>query len=153
VPVNHKVAVATCLLFVSSLFISSPAVSQDLTFDMPTKRIVYIYDGDSTYFDDVYVRLKEELIKISKGKYNPEFMTPRNGGWDRVRIDKALQQSLSDPAVDLIIGAGFLFVKAIQDQLPPSKPVIIAGRPNAAILGLPSKGGCYRSRQFLLFSF
>lgn len=97
-------------------------------------------------------RVEEELRRLVSGdvtirfKAVPEF----DAGWDGARIRTVLENALSDPEVDIVLGAGYVVaVTAARDDVLLSKPFVSASMHRADIPKLPlSEAGRWMKENF-----
>jgi outer membrane protein TolC/ABC-type uncharacterized transport system substrate-binding protein len=118
---------------VFSTMIPLPVVSAEV----PSKKVIYLSDGESSYVKRVSTQLKQELASLAEGRYKPEFLPDQNAGWVPDKAAQLLAEALSNQEIDLVIVSGINLTLAVLGHIPPSKPVIVADFIEPEFLGLP----------------
>lgn len=123
-PVLVKWGLALCCI-ASSVLVPSISLSQDVSPQLPARKVVILKDGDSWYFDSFVEKTTIELRSLAKGSYDLEIVEV-NASWDSKKLKSELDTALTDEATDLIFAAGIFATEEalILDEKERIRPVL-----------------------------
>ena len=106
-------------------------------------RIGIVRDGPWARYGDVVELLKQEVIQVTQSEFEVVFPEQYNidGGWTLTEINRALEQLLADPDVDMVIALGYVASHEAVRRTDRSKPVIAPLVMDAVAQNFPTEGG------------
>lgn len=98
--------------------------------------IALVYDGQGAREMIPTEQLKKEIKELLEPQHKVSFV-PFDGGWSEVGIQQVLQQSLSNPKLDMVITTGLVGTHIAGKTPVLNKPVIGTFAPEPRLQGLP----------------
>lgn len=121
-------------LKMSALILSVVCMGDGPVRATPSLEIALLVDGHRT--ESLFSLFESEITALLGSKYRIT-LTLQDGQWSVETIETAYRGLVSDPDVDLIVGAGPITGSVIAKQRPYAKPVIAVGIIDPEVQGLP----------------
>ncbi len=120
------------------LFWTAPAAAQQ-----PTATIGIVTDGPYGRGTELTQRIREEVRDLLAVDFEVAFPagTQLEGDWTLAGIERAIDQLLADPEVDLVLTLGFVSSHLVSTRTELSKPVIAPLIIDPEFQGLPRRAG------------
>jgi len=110
---------------------------------LPIVRIGIVRDGPPGRLPDITPLVKEEILRLTSGEFDVRFPEAKfiQANWEQGEIERAVENLLADPEVDLVITLGYLATNYVchKEKLP--KQVVAAIVADAKLQNLPLKDG------------
>ena len=102
-----------------------------------------VYDGDAKSFDDQKTLFIHEIQNMTRGAHTVDFPADAilSGGWDQKEINRALDQLIASPTVDMILVLGDVSTHEACRRGQFKKPVFAANVVDTKRQGIPADKG------------
>jgi outer membrane protein len=117
---------------------TAPALGQ-----RPVVRIGIVRDGPAILLSGGLEIIKDEVLALTKDEFDVHFPADKmvHGDWTVAGVKQAVDRSLADPEVDLILALGFGASHYAAQKRDLKKPVVAAAVVDARLQGFPEQKG------------